>query len=323
MIKSGINIYLDEPIPELVGIVQQAEQLGFAKCWVYDEGLITRDPYVTLAAIAQKTSAIALGTGITNPYSRHPAVTAASIVSLDELSSGRAFLGLGAGGALTLDPLGIEIHKPLTAVRDMIVAARALFNGETVTHDGELFKHVSARIPYARPGIEIWLAGRGPKMLALGGEIADGVMLDFVYKEKLEDSIDLIRSGAKKSGNKVKICYGASIVTSEETLSEVRPHMTYRLVNTPLEVQERLGISSADIDAIRASMAESGLDEAGKLVKDEWVEPFVIMGNIDECAAELREIITRLNVDEFLVPILKTTSASRIMQETIEVLSLI
>ena len=56
----------------MADIAREAEEVGFDKCWVYDEGIITRDPYVTLAAIAGQTSKIRLGTGITNPFSRHP-----------------------------------------------------------------------------------------------------------------------------------------------------------------------------------------------------------------------------------------------------------
>lgn len=107
--RTGINIIPEGPIAGLVEVAVEAERLGFGRCWAYDEGLATRDVYVTLAAIAAATSTIEIGPGITNPYTRHPAQTASAVASLDELSGGRAFLGIGAGGSLTLTPLGIDV----------------------------------------------------------------------------------------------------------------------------------------------------------------------------------------------------------------------
>jgi 5,10-methylenetetrahydromethanopterin reductase len=315
----SINVFLDLPVSQMVEIAQEAERQGFKKYWAYDEGLITRDPYITLAAVAQKTDRIMLGTGITNPYTRHAGITAASIASLDELSNGRAFLGIGAGGSLTLDPLGIVLKKPLTATRETITSARALYKKETVTLDGAMVRFDSARIDYGRDDIAIYLAGRGPKMLAMGGELADGVVLDFVYKESFAYWVDLIQSGAERSGNSPKLCYSTPIVTSDKTLEEVRPHMTYRLVNTPVDVQQKIGMTRQDVETIRQAMAH-GLEEAGKYVKDEWVSPFVIMGSIDECAAELRELVNQFQIDEFLVPILNTAEAARLMSEVQPVL---
>ncbi len=319
MIETGINIFLELPVDSLVKIAQEAEELGFSKCWVYDEGLVTRDPYVTLSAIACNTRKICLGTGITNPYTRHPGITASSIASLDELSNGRAFLGVGAGGSITLSPLSIKMHKPLTAVREFIVTTRRLFTGKKLTYEGKTVQFTSAQVEYARPSIEIWLAGRGPKMLALGGELADGVTLSFVFKEDLKYWTDLIRDGATRSGNKPRIAYSTAIVTSEETLEEVRPHMTYRLVDSPSAVKEKIGMTAKDVESVRNAMTK-GLDVAGKLIKDEWIDPFVIRGTPQECSSELQELMNRYDMQEFILPILNTKEASRLMRETIEVI---
>ena len=111
-----MNIIPEGTVQELVALGIVAEDPGFERCGVYDEGLATRDVCITRAAIAAATSTLELGTGITNPYTRHPATTAMATVTLDEMSGGRAFLGIGAGGSLTLDPLGIE-RRVCTAER--------------------------------------------------------------------------------------------------------------------------------------------------------------------------------------------------------------
>ena len=154
---------------------------------------------------------------------------------------------------------------------------------------------------YGRPDIEIWLAGRGPKMLQLGGSIADGVMLDFIHVETLGDYVGLIREGAATTGNRPRICYSTAIVTDDDDLEFVRPHMTYRLVDAPPAVKDLLGMGQADVDRIRAAMA-GGLEAAAEHVRDEWVLPFVIHGSQAECGTTVDSVMAEHGLDEFLLP---------------------
>ncbi len=296
-VKVSINVIPECPLSEIVEVAGHAESLGFERCWVYDEGLETRDVYIVMAAIATATEIIEIGPGITNPYTRHPAQTAAAIATLDELSNGRAFLGVGAGGSLTLNPLGIKREKPLRAVRDTIEIAKKLFSGDQVSHDGLVASLQSAKISYVRSEIEIWLAGRGPKMLALGGAVADGVMLDFIYKPQLGQYIQRVRDHGE-----AKICYSTAIVTQKEDLEFIRPHMTYRLVDAPESVKNAIGITEDQIKTIKEAMSE-GLESAAKHVRDEWITPFIIQGNIQKCREEIHQLCTINGIDEFLIPI--------------------
>jgi len=175
MIASGISIIPDAPVAQVVALACQAEARGFTRCWMMDEGVETRDVYISLASVAAATRAMQVGTGVTNAYTRHAGVTATSIATLDEVSGGRAFLGIGAGGSLTLGPLALERRKPLTAVAEMVTATRRLLAGERLTFDGEFVQFNDAYLKFARPDIEIWIAGRGQKMLTLAGKVADGV----------------------------------------------------------------------------------------------------------------------------------------------------
>ncbi len=311
MINSGllVNQIPAVPVTAVVELCREAERLGYGRCWVADQGLDTRDVYVTLTAVAQKTDTIRLGPGITNPYTRYPMMTAASIASLDELARGRAFHGIGAGGLDTLRPMGMNHQKPVTAVREMIQTTRALFRGEVVNYHGEMLHLDGARLDYARPGVEIWVAGRGNKMLMLGGELAHGVMLGFIHKEMLQDYVDLIRSGAARSGNTPKLCYYAMMIPDEQMLERVRPYMFYLLVDSPPDVKARLGITAAELEAIHQVMVSEGLAEAGKLIKEEWIRPFALMGSVADCAAELTQLMTRYQFDEFVLPILDLATA--------------
>ena len=307
---------------EIVALACLAERLGFDRCWVYDEGLATRDVYVTMSAIAVATSTMEIGPGITNAYTRHPATTAAAIASLDELSNGRAFLGVGAGGSLTLGPLAVDRSKPLTAVRELVAMCRSLFGGESTTMTGSIGTLSNASLGFARPDLPIWLAGRGPKMLALGGELADGVMLDFLHEEAIAGAIELVRSGGTRSGREPRICYSTLVVTDDDSLDMVRPHMTYRLVDSQPAVRERIGLTDDDRDAIRSAMS-SGLEAAGKLVKDEWVLPFVIAGSESQCAAQILSLHVDHGIEEFMLPVLDLHSAADYMTRVARVLDLV
>lgn len=313
-IPVSVNLMPEAPIADLVELAVLAEKLGCARCWVYDEGLMTRDVYVTLTAIALATQDLPLGPGITNPFVRHPGATASAIASLDELSGGRAFLGLGAGGGLTLTPLGIDRRRPVAAVRDMIATLRALFRGETVDHGSEAFSFRGARLDYARPDIDIIVAGRGPKMTALGGEVADGFNLSYVHKDLLGDHARTLRAAA--DGRDFRITYSTMIATTDAEREEAREKLSFRLVDSPSDVKALLGMTDDDTAAIRSALARGGVRAAAQHVDPAWVDSFVLTGTVAECATELLGMMAEYDIDEFQLPVLEVTDAAAIIERT-------
>ena len=324
VVLPAFNLIPTEPIERTVELARLAESLGYRRGWLYDEGLFTRELYVTMTAVVLATSELEIGPGITNPYTRHAGVTASAIASLDELSGGRAFLGIGAGGSLTLDPLGIDRALPLTAVREAIDACRRLFEGGAVTVDGAHVRLRDAALPAARAGTEIWLAGRGPKMLELGGAACDGVLLDFVHKPDLGAITERIRRAGRRrnrQGGAARIAYSTMAVTDDRAMEATKPHMTYRLVDSPPEVQAAIGLSPADAAAIRAAMAD-GLEAAALHVRDEWVLPFVLTGAVAECAAELDRLAGEHGIDSFVMPLLDDASSEALLRTGADLLRL-
>jgi 5,10-methylenetetrahydromethanopterin reductase len=298
---TGVLVSPVQPAAATLALARLAEQRGYESVWVADEGLGTRDVFVTMAAIAGVTSTIRIGTGIVNPYNRHPALTAAAIASLDELSGGRAFLALGAGGSLALGPLTIARRHPLARVREAIEVIRELFSGDVVTYEGETLGLRGARITYARPDIEIWFAGRSPLLLAHAGSAADGVLLEFLHKPSLGTFVSQVRSGAERVGRPLPhLLYSTIVVTSPDRLDHIRPHMTYRLVDSSDEVKAHLGITPEHVLAIREAMA-GGIHAAAHLIPDEWIEPFVVMGSPEQCAVEIASITRRHGFEGFVL----------------------
>ncbi|MFV2039744.1 MAG: LLM class flavin-dependent oxidoreductase [Acidimicrobiales bacterium] len=320
MIKSSVMLTPVAPMGHLVELARLAEELGYSRIWVPDEGLASRDVFVVMAAMAAATDTIQIGTGIVNPYSRHPALTTSAVASIDELSGGRAFLGYGAGGSLTLGPLGIERPRPLVHVREAIELSRRLFAGEPVDMDGETVSLQQARVGFARADTEIWFAGRGPRMLRQAGGLVDGVLLEFLHKPTLGDYVAVVNEGAERTGNTPTLCYATMVITNPARLEEVRPHMTYRLVDSPPKVKELLGITEADTAAIAKAM-HNGLEAAAELIPDEWVDPFVISGTVDACAAELSGLMSAHGFSEFMLVVTDMDGAATLMTEVAEVVA--
>ncbi len=310
------------PLRRVVELAQLAEELGYTSVWVPDEGLGTRDVFVALTAIAAGTESIRVGTAVTNPYTRHPALVAGAIASIDELSDGRAFLGYGAGGSLALGPLGIDRARPLIRVREAIEVARRLLAGETIDGGVETMALRGARLSVARPEVEIWFAGRGARMLEQAGALADGVLIEFVHKPTLGTYVSRVRDGARSTGNQPRLCYSTTVMTDRTGLDLVRPHMAYRIVDSPPEVKEMLGVTDSDTRAISDAMRD-GLDVAAALIPDEWIEPFVVVGSVAECVDELQELMAAHGFDEFMVVVADMTGAEAIMAHVAEIARLV
>ena len=322
MVEVGVQLLADAPVPHIVELAREAERLGFSKCWIFDEGLSTRDAFVTLGAIAQNSSTLQIGTGITNPYSRHPAQTANAIATVDEISGGRAFLGIGAGGSLVLDPMGLKRNKPLVALREIFDTFRPLFRGDKVTYQGEVIQLKEAHLDFARSNLPIWIASRGPKILSLAGQAADGVILEYSHPNIMQNNINMVAGGAAKSGNAPKLCCTVKIATDDRMLEKYRPYLTFAIVDSPLEVKEMIGISPAEVEVIRQTMFRDGLVEAGKLLKEAWLKPFVLMGSPAECARELKSMTERFGIDEISINNMDLETVPQLMQQVAEIISM-
>ena len=307
-IPLGISLMPHGPVADLVGLARIAENLGCCRCWVYDEGLATRDVYVAMTAVALATSTIRVGTGITNPYSRHPGTTASAIATVDELSGQRAFVGIGAGGGMTLGPMGIERRRPVAAVEAMVGALRGLYAGEEVDVESEGFGFRSARLDYGRADTEIFLAGRGPRMTDLGGRLADGFVLSWVQRALLDDHVAALRVAAKVHGRRFTIVWSTMLVTTDADLWMARESLSFRLPDSPVAVKEMIGMTEDDTRAIRDALRHGGPPAAAHLVREEWVPHFVLMGSPEAVADEMLSTMARCGIDEFQLPSLSAAA---------------
>ncbi|MFX0094235.1 MAG: LLM class flavin-dependent oxidoreductase, partial [Candidatus Hodarchaeota archaeon] len=214
-LKFGIEFVPEIPIPKIVKLVKLAEQVGFHYAWITDH-YNNRNVYITLAGLAAQTEKIMLGPGVTNPFLISPAWTASAMLTLNEISGGRAVLGIGPGDKATFNNLGIQFEKPLARMRESMQVIRSLTAGKAAKLEGKVLRFGNAKLNFQTRfhncgapvkkkqykavakkgeeivcsacnqlltvssidiGVPIYAGAQGPKMLALAGEMADGVLI--------------------------------------------------------------------------------------------------------------------------------------------------
>src|SRR5215813_6040965 len=168
----------DVPVPWLIEGAKLAEANGYAVVWLADERFY-REVYTSLGQIAAHTSMVLLGPCVTDPYSRHPALTAMAIATLDEISGGRGILGIGAGISGFAE-LGISRRKPARAISETIEVIRALLRGGSVDFQGQVINLDQGRLSFTphRSAIPIYVASNGPLGQRVAGTIADGAIME-------------------------------------------------------------------------------------------------------------------------------------------------
>ena len=315
----GVQLFPKAPIRTLVALARRAEDLGYRAAWVADEGF-SQDVYVTLTAIAAETRTLRMGPGITNPYTRHPVVTATAMATLDAYSGGRAYLGLGAGGMLTLNAMNLPRPSPVTWCRETMQICRSLWTNEPVAHEGRAIRLRGARLHVPARPIDIWVGGRGEKMLRLAGELADGVLLNGIPHFDMDRVLGLIRQGAAPAGRRVRLAYGTYLVPDRATLEAVRPFFTFRLVDSPPEVRKALGVSDNLVATLRAEIAAKGFEAAARHVSDEVLEQFVLMGDRKAMARRLGEMVARHGFDQLALLLPRLDTAEHALAYAAEIL---
>lgn len=189
-----------EPTPRYLEQVRLGEDLGF-DCFFHNDAKWRREVYVRLGAAAATTSRIGLGTSVTDPYTRHPAVTAQATATIADLAPGRLTVILGSGSHFDTLP-GYSSRKPIAALRETTQLMRQMWTGEPVRLDGEIVKVRDAVLEFVpQPAPEIWIASRGERILALAGEIGDGVLIgSFATPPGIGYAMQNIAKGLKRAG---------------------------------------------------------------------------------------------------------------------------
>ena len=149
------------PLSRRVAIIKSAEALGFDRLWHSNEKF-GRDMVANMTLSATHTERIGIGAAVTDPYSVHPALTAAAMATVDDISSGRVIVGIGAGGS-GFPAMGIQREQPVAAMRDAIAIMRGMWSGKPAVVEGKVVSVRNGVLGFStRPDIRIVIATRGP-----------------------------------------------------------------------------------------------------------------------------------------------------------------
>ncbi len=318
-LKFGIGIFPHEErqsTAEVMGAIRVAEETGFSHAWKGDSQSIFHDPYVTLAICAKETSTIKLGTAVTTPIARHPAVTARAFASLDEVSDGRAILGIGAGDTTCLH-LGVK-PASIKVLEDAITCIRNLLNGVDGTYED---RKVPALSTFEPCNVPIYLAANGPKMLRLAGRLCDGVIASVgATYELLTYVVETVGKAAEEAGRDPKsvdivVQVGCDVSENrEESRRNVRTYVARRpIAAVPLE---KTGFTDEESRRFKEaySYQEHMLTEAehANLVPEEWIDHFSLAGTPDEVIEKLDAFVQAGVNQVFLLP--TNLDATRLMR---------
>ena len=278
-LATGIWLFPEQPAPVLVDVARHAERRGIDELWLGDEGP-AREPFAVLAAAAEATEGLSLAVGVTNPYVRHPGVAAASMLTIHELSGGRAVLGVGAGGQMSLAPFGIDPKRPLASVRRFVDVVRGVAAGTAV--EG----YTPPDVAVTGSSMPIYVGARSERLNRFASEAADGAfvagMPPFRYAEVL---------GWVRSVRPIDVALYPSVAFGTEAVERHRPEMIWSLVDAPREVRGQMGLADVDVEAAAVALREGDREPARQLIDDETLARLMLIGEPDTVGAALAELV--------------------------------
>jgi 5,10-methylenetetrahydromethanopterin reductase len=308
-IKTSVMNVAHYPPARLIRLAQLQEERGYDMFWYTDERFY-REVFGGLTLVATNTQRIELGTLVTDPYIRHPAVTAMGMATLDEVSGGRAALGVGAG-ITGFEEMGIERRKPVQALREMVTLIRRLLAGETVDFHGEVFDFDRGRLGFrpTRASLPVYIASNGPLGLALAGEVADGVVMQGAVTDGVIDwMLEQVSAGAARAGRdltdvdivaRVNVCISTNVDAAtalmrrelaRTVLMQQPGFVTFKAAG--LDVPASLREAAARIG--RTYSAGPGvLDSLAAMVPHEFVEALTLAGTVEHIAARVSGMVRR------------------------------
>jgi len=319
-----VALYVQDahPISDNIEHVRYAEAKGFDAVWQADSRLV-RDAVVPMAAFAATTKRMKVGSGVVDCWTRNPARLASTFSTLDDLAPGRIIMGVGAWWEPLASKVGVRRVRPLKAMREIVEACRSLLNDETVTFSGEFVQFDGVELDYVlqerRPkDVPIYIGATGMKMMALTGEIADGVVFNYLVSPQYnERAMVALAEGAARVGRTVddldrpqlivcSLASGDSEADRIEALDGARMLVTQYLGQQP-HIMKASGVPAALLDDVNSALGWPATHEqvvaASKLVPDEVVQMLCAAGTADECRAKVRHYIDNGCTTPILYPL--------------------
>jgi 5,10-methylenetetrahydromethanopterin reductase len=288
----GVGLFPTEPMQKMIHLAKVSEKSGYSHIWVGDSHLIWREAYVNMAAMALNTTKVMLGTGVTNPLTRHPSVVGSAYATLEEYAPGRMIVGIGLGDS-SVETMGMKPAK-LSYFEQTMRQLRDLLDGKEVSLE-------TGKIHMLHPckrKVPIYIAASGPKMLDLCGRIADGIIvLVGVADEYIAHAKEKITAGAKTVGRKLEdinlvLWVPCAVSETASAKDAVKAHVA-RVVAHPLPYvldpneQKVLAEIRKTYDYYHHMDQQANHAE---VIPDWLVDKFAIAGTVAQCRDQIERI---------------------------------
>jgi len=305
------------PWEEVLKCAKWGEKYNFDSIWMADhmvgmglKRLDALEAYSTLAALAMTTKKVRLGTSVTNIQTRHPAVLAQNISTLDHISNGRVITAVGAGEAMSIVPFGIPWDKPVSRMEEAIKVMIKLWTEKSVDHEGEFFKLKGAFLdpkPIQKPYPPVWVAANSPRTMRITGRLADGwlpVIRDN-YAKDLKKILDVRKRAGKLSDLERGVLLYSVVAKDDDAAKRILefPAKVFSLFDVKglekygLKVPERFSLEKF---AYSPKMLTEIIEYAQKNVPFEVVEKRYIWGSPTSCIEKLEKWI-KAGVNYFVI----------------------
>lgn len=298
-----VALYLQDahPIRDGMAFVQYAEKKGFEAVWQAESRLV-REATVPMAAFAAVTNSIKIGSGVVDCWSRNPARLAATFSTLDDLAPGRVILGIGAWWDPLAAKVGISRAKPLRAMREIVTAVRGLLHNETVTLQGEYVHLDGVELDYVyqerrAKNVPIYIGATGMQMMELSGEIADGVVLNYlVSPDYNQKALRALADGADRAGRSLDnidrpqlvVC---SVHEDHQTAIDMARLMVTQYLGQQPHIMKASGVPQSILDKVGNVLTWPASHEqvvvASRFVPDEIVHMLTASGTPAEARQQV------------------------------------
>ena len=305
----GVTVLPDPPYQRFIDLLVLAESHGFEYGWTYDSHVLWQESFPLLTLAAQATTTMKLGHCVTNPGTREPTVLASGYATLHDISDGRMVMGIGRGDSarryIGQQPVKVaEFERALAMIREFVNGREVNWNEKDLQ-----LKWVRPELPE----IPIWVAGYGPKALAVAGRVGDGVIIQLADPQIITWIMDTARKAAEEAGRDpaaLKCIVSAPSYISDD-IAAARDQVRWfpaMVSNHVMDLVERYGFDSeipqALTDYVKARKFYDYDDHSrvgakhGEFVTDEICDRFCVLGTAEQATAKLREL-EAVGVDQF------------------------
>ncbi len=282
------------PGPEYVALAREIEARGYDSAWTGE--VSGADAVTVMSVIAGATTRLRVGSAVVPIQTRTPIVLGLTGATLGHLAPGRVILGLGVSSRIIVEQWhGLPFKRPLAQLREVVNIVRLVMAGERVNFEGEFYRLQNFRMTAPPPSapVAIYLAALGVESLELAGEIADGVILNWIAPESVPESVRHLETGARRAGRSladfeiaafIRTCVTDDPAAARDWLA--RDITGYATVDVYASAFRAAGWE-AEIDAVNAAWKAGDRAGAVKQVSPRFLDGLGVVGSADFCRARM------------------------------------